>query len=303
MSIEIACIGEPLIELNQQADIFYKPGIGGDTLNCAVAAARQGTKVAYITNLGKDDFGNTILNLLHEEGINADNVKQIADANTGIYFVTHSAEGHEFTYYRKNSASTKLTPNDLNNEILSKVKILHISGISQAISESARDTINAAIGIVIDAGGKISYDINLRNKLWDLDVAKEVINATINKCDILLPSIDEARVLTNLENEEAILDYYLEQGVEIIALSQGPKGTYVATNDKRELIETPTVEVIDATAAGDTFDGVYLSQLLINKDPFTAAKFANFAAALSTQGYGAIEPIPTKEEVEAFICN
>jgi len=302
MSSDILCLGEPMLEFNQQPDGNYLPGHGGDTSNAAIAAARQGASVGYITHIGADTFGNSFMDLWAEEGVDTSLVRQVQSAHTGIYFVTHSEAGHEFSYFRAGSASSEMGPDDLPTQSLESAKILHVSGISQAISEAASDTVFEAIRVVRQAGGKVSYDTNLRLKLWPLERARAIIHAAMRQCDIALPGLEDATLLTGLEDPEAIVDFYLELGAGIVALTLGSKGTLVATPSMTELVPVKRVDAVDATAAGDTFDGAFLSRIVAGDDPVKAAYYANGAAALTTLGYGAVAPMPRKEAVEEFLA-
>ena len=302
MTIDILCLGEPMLEFNQQPDGSYLPGHGGDTSNCAISAARQGARVGYLTHIGADTFGNSFMDLWAKEGVDTSTVKQVSDAHTGVYFVTHTKGGHEFSYMRAGSASSRMGPNDLPLDALKGAKILHVSGISQGISAAAADAVFAAIDCVRTSGGKVSYDTNLRLKLWPLERARAVIHAAMAQCDIALPGLDDARQLTGLDEPDAIADFYLRLGAGVVALTLGEAGTLVATADDRRRIKGRRVEAIDATAAGDTFDGAFLARIVAGDDPFQAARYANAAAALSTQGYGAVAPIPTAQAVEAFLA-
>ena len=182
-------------------------------------------------------------------------------------------------------------------DYIAGAKMFHLSAIGQAISDTARETCDAAIKVARKAGVKISYDTNLRLRLWDLDVARKVIDATIARCDIALPSLDDSRQLTGLEEPEAIVAYYLDLGAPLVALKMGAEGSLIATRQRQTRIAPHTVEAVDATGAGDTFDGAFLTRLLAGDDPETAARYANVAAALSTRGYGAVTPIPRAADV------
>ncbi|WP_171670988.1 sugar kinase [Ruegeria sp. HKCCD4884] len=302
MTPDILCLGEPMLEFNQQPDGNYLPGHGGDTSNCAIAAARQGASVGFVTHIGADTFGNSFMDLWKAEGIGTSTVRQVTDAHTGVYFVTHGANGHEFSYFRAGSASSRVRAEDLPVKALQSAKILHVSGISQAISDVAADAVFAAIKIVKEVGGLVSYDTNLRLKLWPIERARAVTHAAMAQCDIALPGLDDAEHLTGLSDPDAIADFYLNLGANIVALTLGAEGTLVATPNKRERVKGRRVEAVDATAAGDTFDGAFLSRIVAGDDPFTSARYANAAAALSTQGYGAVAPMPYKDAVEAFLA-
>lgn len=302
MTPEIVCLGEPMLEFNQQPDGRYLPGHGGDTSNCAIAAARQGARVGYLTRIGRDAFGDEFMRLWQEEGVDTACVQRDESAHTGIYFVTHAQDGHAFSYFRAGSAASRMTPQWLPSDYVASARVLHVSGISQAISETAADTVFAAIETAKAAGALVSYDTNLRLKLWPLDRARAVIHTAMSRADIALPGLDDARQLTGLETPEDIADFYLRLGAGIVALTLGSEGTLIATPQERRRIPARKVKPVDATAAGDTFDGAFLAELVRGAGPFEAARYANAAAALSTQGYGAVAPMPRRAEVEAFLA-
>ena len=304
--IDILAIGEPMVEFNEDRsgpEPVYRPGHGGDTSNTIIAAARQGARTAYFTHLGDDAFGRQFLDLWDKEGVSRDAVKLVAGQRTGIYFVTHGPEGHEFSYYRAGSAASLVTPQDLPTGLVESAQVLHVSGISQAISVTACDMVFDAMARAKAAGCIISYDTNLRLRLWPIERARAIIHATAAQSTILLPGLDDARHLTGLESAEEICDFYLALGPTIVALTMGKDGTLVATKDARQHVPARLVKAIDATGAGDTFDGAFLAEWLKTRDPFASAHFANAAAALSTQAYGAVAPIPRRAAVEAFMAN
>ena len=110
MCADILCIGEPMLEFNQQPDVRYLPGHGGDTSNCAVAAARSGASVGMFTHLGADAFGDSFLELWREERVDISTVVRTDAAHTGVYFVTHGPDGHQFSYFRAGSAASRIGP-------------------------------------------------------------------------------------------------------------------------------------------------------------------------------------------------
>lgn len=307
MQPDILCLGEPLLEFNQVKSAAsqgqYLQGFGGDTSNAAIAAARQGAKVGYITAIGYDTFGDDFINLWKREGVDTSSVIRSTSAHTGIYFVSHSDKGHAFNYFRAGSAASLMTPADLPGNAISHAKILHVSGISQAISNSACDAVFAAMDIARAAGVQISYDTNLRLKLWSLDRARAVIHDAIARADIALPSYEDAEQLTGLKAPDAIADFYLRLGVPLVVLKLGSQGVLIATENERTLVKGHVVNSVDATGAGDTFGGSFLARIVEGDAPVTAATYANAAAALSTQGYGAVDPIPTAAMVEDLLSS
>jgi 2-dehydro-3-deoxygluconokinase len=196
---DIVAMGEPMIEFaatERAGERLYRPGFGGDTSNTAIAAARQGARVAYVTALGADTFGQQILDLWDREGVDRSGVALRGDARTGLYFIHYGPDGHVFSYDRTGSAASRLGPADLPLEIIGATRILHVSAISQAISAAATDAVFAAIRHAREAGAAISYDTNLRLALWPLDRARATIHAAIAGADIARPGLDDARQLT-----------------------------------------------------------------------------------------------------------
>ena len=304
-TLDVLAVGEPLMELAEVArdgERLYLPGHGGDTSNAAVAAARQGAKVAYFTALGDDAFGRGFLALWDREGVDRSAVILRKDAPTGVYFITYGPQGHEFSYYRAGSAASLVTPDEVPLDLVARARALHVSGISQAISPSCADAVFAAIRHARANGTAVCYDTNLRLRLWPLDRARAVIHAAVALADIARPGLDDARALTGREEPDAICDFYLGLGPRIVALTLGKDGTLVATPEERRLVPAKAVEAVDATGAGDAFDGAFLAEWLRHGDPFRAAAYANAAAALKTKGFGAVAPLPRRAEVEAFLA-
>lgn len=304
MSLDLVCIGEPLVELNQtrpgEPELLL--GHGGDTSNCAIAAARQGLRVGYWTRLGADAFGDTFMELWRREGVDASLVPRDPVAPTGAYFVGHGPAGHSFSYLRNGSAASRMRPEELPEAWLRQARILHASAISQAISSTACDTVFRAFEIVRSAGGIVAYDTNYRPRLWPAPRARAIVNEAARQATILLPGLDDARALSGLEDPDRIVDFYLGLGPSIVALTLGAAGALVATAERRERLAPHRVRAVDATGAGDAFDGAFLAEYLRTGDPFAAGRWANAAAALATTGFGAVAPLPTHAAVEAFLA-
>ncbi len=303
-SIDLLTFGEPLMEfaeVQRDGERLYLPGYGGDVSNTAVAAARQGARAAIFTALGRDVFGQDFLDLWHREGIDCSSVILRKDGRTGAYFISYGGDGHVFSYARAGSAASLITVEELPLVQIASARILHASGISQAISESCADAVFAAINHAKTNGTIVSYDTNLRLKLWPLERARAIIHAASAMSDILLPGFDDVRQLTGLERPEEICAFYLGLGCGVVALTMGKNGTMVATKERVEVIAAKPVDAVDATGAGDTFDGAFLAEWLLHRDPFRAAAYANAAAALSTLGKGAVAPMPHRAEVERFL--
>ncbi|MDP6952471.1 MAG: sugar kinase, partial [Alphaproteobacteria bacterium] len=300
----IVCLGEPMAEFSQLPDGppgHYLAGHGGDTSNCAIAAARQGAAVGYVTVLGADRFGDSFVDLWRREGVDNSGVGRDEAAHTAVYFIDHGPDGHRFSYLRAGSAASRMRPEDLPKGLIAEAQVLHVSGISQAISASASDTVFRAIEIARANGTKVSYDPNLRLSLWPLARARAVIHAGLAGADYVLTNLEEGRQLTGATSAEAVAEHYLGLEVGTVVVKMGADGALLASGAERHRMPGHAVAAIDASGAGDTFDGAFLAEIVRGADNQAAATYANAAAALSTTGYGAVAPIPRRADVEALL--
>ena len=303
---DIVALGEPLVEFNQaRADdaSAYLQGFGGDTSNMAIAAARLGARAGYATRLGNDAFGRMFVDLWTREGVDTSGVAVDAEAPTGVYFVTHGPSGHEFSYLRAGSAASRMAPSQLPEALLRSARLVHASGISQAISASACDSVFAAFAIARESGAIVSYDPNVRRKLWPLARAKAIVTATIAMCTWCLPSEDDALILFGDAAPDAVIDALHRAGAPGVVLKRGAKGCIVSDGSRREQVAARKVASVDATGAGDCFDGAFAARLVAGDDACAAARYANVAAALATTGFGAVAPLPRAVDVERAIAS
>ena len=297
---DIVAFGEPMVEFNQTGEgggRLYLQGFGGDTSNFAIAAARQGARVAYLSALGDDPYGRMLRELWTREGVDHTAVATDPQAYTAIYFVTHDEAGHHFHFFRSGSAASRLTPAAMPLERVRAAQVFHLSGISLALSASACDAGLAAMEAARAAGARVSFDTNLRLKLWPAARARAVMTEAMRLADICLPSFDDMAALTGLHDDDAIVDHCLRLGAKVVALKLGERGALVADAQARHRIAPHPCQPVDATGAGDTFGGAFIARLVAGDSLPAAARYAAAAAALSTEGYGAVEPIPRAERV------
>lgn len=305
--MDILAYGEPMVEFNQTGQTgdaggrLYLQGFGGDISNFAIAAARQGARTGCWSALGDDANGRALRALWDAEGVNHASVRSDAAAFTAIYFVTHGERGHEFHFYRSGSAASRVSPADVPKAQIAAAKVFHLSGISLAISPTACDAGYAAIDAARTAGVQVSFDTNLRLKLWPLDRARAVMSDVLRLVDIALPSWDDITAITGLTEPEAIADHCLRLGAKVVALKLGAEGALVASEAERHRVAPFPCRPVDATGAGDTFGGAFVARRVAGDGLLEAARYAAAAAALSTQGYGAVAPIPHADAVRAAL--
>ena len=296
----IVFLGEPMVEFNQRTDGLFDKGLGGDVSNAAISCARNGGEVTMASALGDDTFGDDVLAIWDDEGIDTSGVVRDPQHPTGLYFVTHDEAGHHYTYRRSGSAASHYRFDEILSQTIRDAQHLHVSAISQAISDTAADTVFKALEAARARRTTVSYDTNLRLNLWPLKRARGVIHEAMTLCDIALPSIDDAVQLTGLTEPDAIVDFYLNLGATRVALKRGAEGALIADGDTRDSIPPLSVNTIDTNAAGDTFAGALLAEVARGRPWRDAATYANKAAGISTTGKGAVTSIPRRDEVEAF---
>jgi 2-dehydro-3-deoxygluconokinase len=301
--LDVLSLGEPLYEFSElpERNRQWLQGFGGDTMNCAIAAARQGASAGYITRLGPDEFGAQLLALWKAEGLHVSGVSIDPDAHTAVYFITHGPEGHVFSYLRAGSAASRMRPEHLPADLIRRARFFHTSGITQAISASACDTAFAAMDLARSGGAQVVYDANLRLRLWPAARARAVIRAAMRMSDLFLLSVDEAQVLCDLQEPRAILEWCLGQGARRVALKLGRDGV-IASDGAREMqLAGHVVQCVDATGAGDCFAGALMARMAGGDDFWSALRYANAAAALTTTGYGAVAPLPRPDAVRRLL--
>ena len=201
----IVALGEPMVEFNQaraDAPEHYVRGFGGDTSNMVIAAARLGARAGYVTRVGDDAFGRMLVDLWRAEEVDTRGVAIDSGAPTGVYFVTHGMRGHEFAYLRTGSAASRIDAATLPLDVIRGARVLHVSGISQAISTNACDAVLAAVEAAAAAGARISYDPNLRLPLWPgADAARAGLLLGLEQAALVKVSEEELAFMTGASDE------------------------------------------------------------------------------------------------------
>lgn len=303
MTGRIVALGEPLVEFTAErpgalhdVDRFLR-GWGGDTSTVAIAVARLGGEVGYVTRVGDDEFGRAFLGLWAREGVDTGHVIVDEEASTGFYFVTLDADGERhFIYHREGSAATRLTRGDLRG-CLDHAKMLHVSGIMQTISEGANQAMRAAVEEARTGGVLVSYDANVRPVLSHPDRLLENFRWATDRSDVIFLSDEDAGYLTGDAGE---LIASLPPRATII-VKHGAHGCTVLDGGERTEIAGHRVDALDTTGAGDAFAGAYLAAALDGGSAVEAARIANAAGALSTTVHGAVAGLPRRDQIEALL--
>lgn len=293
----ILCLGEALVEFTRRPDGTWLQGFGGDTSNAAIAAARQGASVGYLSALGRDRFGDALVDLWAAEGIDTAHVARSDTAPTGIYFVDPDPTERHFTYYRAGSAASQYAAEHLPGDALKRTRALHLSGITLAVSDSLRRAGLTAMQAVRDAGGEVSLDTNLRLKLWPADRARDVLDRAMASATIAITSIDDSAHLTGMDQPDDIIARYQTMGPRIVIVTCGAEGARIGDGATRIAVPAAAATPVDSTGAGDSFSGAFLAYYLETGSVAAAAERAARVAAGTVSGLGAIAPIPRRDVI------
>lgn len=301
-SLDIISIGEGMVELSTSESLIYAESLqkyyGGDTLTAAVASARLGSKVGYITKVGRDSFQTYLLDSWQAENIDTSQIK-IVEGYNGLYIVsTQEADRKEFVFYRKKTAATTLSADDISAEYIQRANIVYSSGLAQSLSSSVRGAIKKAFHVAKEKGCLVAYDPNYRERQWDADEANEAMEEIIDCVDILmLNNIHDAEWLLGQSSPDKIIKHFWDKGVSTIAVKMGKSGCAIGYNGEISTIPQKEETAIDSTGVGDAFNGGFLHGIACGYTPFESARLATIVASNQIKGLGAVKSLPKRDIV------
>lgn len=295
MAQRFVSIGECMIEMAGGEDRQYRLGYAGDTLNTAWymrALLGADWSVDYFTALGEDRYSGDIRAFLDANGIGTQFIGTVKGRRPGLYMIHQEHGDRHFTYWRDHSAARLMAEDkDALNTALEGANMVYFSGITLAILHPrARGRLLGAIVKARDAGAKIAFDPNVRPALWsNARVMGSMLTAAASLCDIVLPThSDEAPIFGDKSVEETA-ERYLELGVEEVVVKDGANPALIATAGEQVTVAPKQgAVVVDATGAGDSFNGAYLSARLAGKSLQEAAEAAHRVAGIVIGQRGAL---------------
>jgi 2-dehydro-3-deoxygluconokinase len=306
---EVVTFGETMVLFNpaQHMPLEYvhqfAKQIGGAESNVAIGLQRLGHNVGWFSKLGNDPFGRYINNFIRGEGVDTSRTLFTHDASTGIFFKEkRSAEDMSVFYYRKNSAASLLEPSDIDEDYIAGAKILHLTGITPALSVSCRNTVYHCIEIAKRNNVKIVFDPNIRLKLWSKEEASTVLRDLASLADVILPGIDEGEWITGEKSPEEIVTSLKVRDDQTIIVKLGAGGAYYNHQGESGYVQGYSVkQVVDPIGAGDGFAAGIISGLLNQKSIEETIRIANAIGAIVVGVNGDVEGLPRLEELERFM--
>lgn len=301
MSVEVVTIGETMVAFIPNAHTAlryvqqFTKVVAGAESNVAVGLTKLGHTSGWVSKLGNDEFGQFILRELRGEGVDVSSVLFSDTHPTGIMFkqFTDDKDSSVF-YYRANSAASTLTADDIDKNYLKQAKILLVSGITPALSETCSEAVEAAMTFAKEHNILVCFDPNIRRKLWNEERAKEVLEPLLALSDIVLLGEDEAEVLLGIKEPKEIVADLQKRGVRWIGIKQGAQGAYVAHGSEEYAIPAYPVTVVDTIGAGDAFNAGFLAGLLEDRPIETCGLMGAMMGALAVSSYGDFEGLPNR---------
>ena len=301
--IDIGIIGECLIELSSNGTLAESSTLnkyfGGDTITTAVATSRLGCKTSYITKVGNDGFSEFIISSLQNENIDTSMITT-NDEQNGMYIVSNTQAKKEILYYKRKTAATKLSVDDLSEDCIKRMKLIYSTGTVQALGAGAKELVRESFRIAKMNDVLTAYDPNYTSCFMSSNDIKELMDEIIEYCDILFMSLKkDSATLYELDSVDNIMKYFWDKGVKVIVIkSHLDNGYYTGYNGNISFTEFyNTTKAIDVTASGDVFNGGFLYAFTNGYSPSDAMRFAAVVSGLQTQNYGAIQSIPYLKNV------
>ncbi|MEW9671810.1 sugar kinase [Ammoniphilus sp. 3BR4] len=307
--LDVITIGDGMITFNPSATgpmrfvQSFDRKIGGAELNFAIGCARLGLKTGWISRLGNDEFGRFIQYSARGEGMDVSQVKLVDGYPTSLNFkeVMEDGAGRTF-YYRANSPTSTMTPDDLDEEYFKQAKLLHVTGVFPAIGGNNVEIIRRALQLAKQHGLLVSFDPNIRLKLWSKEQAKETLTSFLPFVDIVLTGEEEADLLLNVTELEAIKEKFMEYGARYVIIKRGEHGSIGFDRDQKvEAPPIPARKVVDTVGAGDGFDAGFVFGILNGWELSKALTFANAVGSMVVSVKGDNEGLPLYEDVQAFL--
>ena len=301
--VDIAIIGECLVELSSNGTLADTSTLnkffGGDTVTTAVAVARLGGNVTYLTQVGNDGFSEFILSSLQKENIDTSLIKS-NDEQNGMYIVSRTPEKKELLYYKRKTAATKLSINDISEDYIKQLKLIYSTGVVQSLSASSRELVRESFRVAKENDVLTAYDPNYTSCFMNSTDTKEYFEEIVEFTDIIFLSLkNDAARLYEVDSIDKVVKYFWDKGVKIVVIkSHIDNGYYTGYRGEISFTEFyNSQKAIDTTASGDVFNGGFLYAITNGYAPSEATKFASVVSGLQTQNYGAIRAIPYKNAV------
>lgn len=298
MRPSLLCLGECMVEMAPTDAGTYTRGFAGDTFNTAWYARKilpSDWAVSYGSCIGADAVSDEMAAFMHDEQIDTSALRRVSDRTVGLYMISLRNGERSFSYWRSQSAAKMLAADPVwLDGILADRRMIHFSAITLAILPPPdRKTLCDALAKARAAGSLISFDTNLRPRLWESPEAmRDGVGLGASVADIVLPSFDEETSLWKDQSAQESVARYRDHGAGVVVVKDGagPVTLWSRTKGLRALPAEPVARVVDTTAAGDSFAAGFLAHLAMGREEDDAVRQAAALAAWVIQARGALVP-------------
>ncbi len=306
--MDLCTIGESMVAMvpQQVGTIRYvkdfEAKVAGAESNVAIGVSKLGHSATWLSKIGQDELGQIILHRIRGEGVNVSQVLYHTEKPTGVMFKQIDAQHNTSVfYYRKHSAFSSILKEEITQEMISALtsaKVIHLTGITVALGENCREVVKEVIRLGKEAGCRLSFDPNIRLKLWTEEEAREHLLPLLPEFDIMLIGDDEGQILFGTRDPHKIIETLQNMGVTTIAVKQGAKGAVVAQGKEIVTIPPESVTVVDTVGAGDAFASGFLSAVLEDKPIEECGRWGAVMGAFAVSSYGDTEGLPDRVGLE-----
>ncbi len=302
----VVTLGETMVALSgevvgplRHAD-HLAVGVAGAESNVAIGLARLGITVSWVGRVGDDEFGRRILRELRAEQIDLSSARIDPEAPTGLMLKEQrTTASTSVVYYRAGSAGSRLSADDLPAETIAGAELLHVTGITPALSASTREATFAAVAIARDAGTRVSFDPNHRTALWSVEEAVPVYRRLLGDAEVVLATEDEAATIIGERGAPEVLARRLAAfGPRQVVIKRGADGAVAVVDDVVMTIPARPAEVLDPVGAGDAFAAGYLAALLDGEEPAEALDLGAVLGAWAVSAHGDWAGLPRRAELD-----
>lgn len=307
--MDVITIGDAMVAMcpKEKGPILFcntfERKIGGAELNVAIGCARLGLKSGWISRLGQDDFGKHILKTVRGEGIDTSQIELVEGYQTSVYFREVMANGDSRSfYYREKSPTSTMTAESLDENYFRNSKVLHITGVFPSINDNNKEILLKAVELAKKNNLLISFDPNIRLKMWTKSQAREFINKFLSEVDILLVGDEEISILIDEEDTNEAIKKFHDMGIDKVVVKRGAKGAI--GSDGSNIYDVAAIKpkaLIDTVGAGDGFAAGFLSAYLKGHSFEESIEFANAVGSLVVGIEGDNEGLPYYEDVLAHL--
>lgn len=308
MKKEVVTLGETMVSFNPTQPLplehvfQFEKHIAGAESNVCIALSRLGHSTGWISKLGNDPFGYYIRNCIRGEGVDTSQCTFTDENPTGLLFKEKKTNQINVYYYRENSAASYLSPDNINENYIKNAKVLHITGITATLSDNCKDAVFKAIKIAKRYNVIIVLDPNIRSKIWIENKSREILRDLTEQADILLPGLDEGKIITGKHTPEEIGEELNKYDEKTVIIKLGSEGAYYHTDKNKGYIEAAKIkQVIDPIGAGDGFAAGIISGVLKKQSIEETIMKAHAIGAIVVESSGDVEGLPKKEELNQFL--